>query len=684
MIKNFRAVLYWYCIVFIALPCFAGGLEQMTKTYFNNAVIGNSRMLGCVGDRGELVRLFWPNIDYKQHIEKLAVGIYLHGAIGGTAWLDAHDWRHSQRYVPDTNILETVCINEGLKLHVVQADFVLPEKDVLVRLYKIRNNGRDAIEPHIVLYSSCISTIPDLASVLFDYGCDALIHYKHGCYISLFSDSEVLRFQLGNNAYESACGNDLKGCDSVGMMRDGAISWRLKPLSPGARASFNFFMCVSNTLNGVKMLTREIKAQDSADKYEDTAKYWKNFLAKTASIDRIDGIGALKCSSVRKKDIADIYKRSLLLFKLMTDENTGGLLASPEIDEGFAKCGRYAYCWCRDAAFITEALDRCGLSGAVDRFYRWAVMTQDESGVWHQRYYMDGNLAPSWGLQIDETGSAIWGMLKHYKATRDRNFLADVWDSIEKAVNYLINFIDIETGLPGPSYDIWEERWGEHAYSAAAVHAGIRAGAEAARILGKPAEIIGRWETAAESIRLAIAENLWNESLGRFLRSIRTKLNPWGDEPSADRITVKADSKGCYREVSAKDATIDASLLGISVPFEVFEVNDSRVEKTADAVERFLASPLSGGIKRYENDNYIGGNPWILTTLWLAIYHMRRRNYQKTRQYFEWAVKSRTELDLLPEQVDRETGRPAWVIPLTWSHAMFVLVLMELLDAGEL
>ena len=40
------------------------------------------------------------------------------------------------------------------------------------------------------------------------------------------------------------------------------------------------------------------------------------------------------------------------------------------------------------------------------------------------------------------------------------------------------------------------------------------------------------------------------------------------------------------------------------------------------------------------------------------------------------------ELDLLPEQVSRDDGRPAWVIPLTWSHAMFVLVLIELYEAG--
>jgi GH15 family glucan-1,4-alpha-glucosidase len=93
---------------------------------------------------------------------------------------------------------------------------------------------------------------------------------------------------------------------------------------------------------------------------------------------------------------------------------------------------------------------------------------------------------------------------------------------------------------------------------------------------------------------------------------------------------------------------------------------------------------LSGGIKRYENDGYIGGNPWVLATLWTALLHISRKDYDKASEYFEWAVKSCTKLGFLPEQTDRESGRPAWVIPLTWSHAMFELVLMELVDAGAL
>jgi glucoamylase len=127
---------------------------------------------------------------------------------------------------------------------------------------------------------------------------------------------------------------------------------------------------------------------------------------------------------------------------------------------------------------------------------------------------------------------------------------------------------------------------------------------------------------------------------------------------------------------------IDVSFLGISVPFEVFEINDDKVACTVGAIERALTSHGIGGIKRYESDNYIGGNPWILTTLWVALYYAKRKDFLKAREYFDWAVKSRTELDLLPEQVNKDTGKPEWVIPLTWSHAMFVLVLWELVEAG--
>ena len=39
----------------------------------------------------------------------------------------------------------------------------------------------------------------------------------------------------------------------------------------------------------------------------------------------------------------------------------------------------------------------------------------------------------------------------------------------------ILNYVDQGTGLPLPSYDLWEERWGVHAFTVAAVIGGLRA-----------------------------------------------------------------------------------------------------------------------------------------------------------------------------------------------------------------
>jgi len=627
-------------------------------------------MLVCLNKKGEVERLFWPHIDYPQHIERFVAGIFDTRYKNSTSWFGENNWQREQYYIEDTNILKTCFRDTHRGVYVEQLDYVLPDTDVYIRQYEFENIGSEELELGFVQYSSMITTTPDLSSTLFDFDTDSLIHYRHNYYISLSSDIQVFQFQLGNNAMNAARYTELTGFDSIGMMADGAVSWKIGTLKPGEKRNFNIFLCASHTLKGVKNLSKKCKLLNISEQYEKTKKYWYDFLSKARQIDTGDA------------DINGLYKRSLLVFKLMSDEQTGGLLASAEMDEGFSKCGRYAYCWGRDAAFITSALDAAGLTEAVDKFYNWAVNTQDDNGSWHQRYYMDGNLAPSWGLQIDETGTLIWGVLKHYEVTKNLKFLENMWNTVEKGIEFLISFIDNDTGLPKPSYDLWEERLGEHTYSSAAVYGGIMAGVKIAEILNIRREYVENWYKTAQDIKKAMEANLWKDEAGRFIRSVRTKLNPWGSEHSPYTTVIEVNPKGYRRDVTLEDWTVDVSLLGVAIPFGVFDVNDKRVADTVEAIEKVLTVHPVGGIKRYENDNYVGGNPWVLTTLWVALYHIEVGNLEKAKSYFEWAIKYRTYLGLLPEQVSKDTGESCWVIPLTWSHAMFVLVLNKLIEAG--
>lgn len=682
------------------------------KPYINSLITGNSSLLGCIDQRGELIRLFWPDIDFPQHIDRLSVGVICHDLWQGASWLSSEDWQLKQYYVPDTNIAVTEYIKKDHGLIIRQSDFAIPDSDVLKRCYEVVNTGGSNMPIRFTAFSSSVSTTPHTAGILFDPRLSTLIHYKHGYYYSLSSDKQLLQYQIGGGSYENAGRGELYGSDTIGMMREGALIWECGELKSGETMHFTLQICLARDLKTLKKLTYENMAADSLADMSKTKMFWQDYLARTRLIHTGD------------TEIDSIYKRSLLVFALMTNKKTGALLAAPEIDEEFSRCGRYAYCWGRDAAFIAAALDKCGLSEDVEAFYRWAAQVQDEDGSWQQRFHMDGNLAPCWGLQIDEGGSIIWGILKHYEHTGNMDFLIDLWPCIKKGVEFLLGYQDSQTGLPWLSYDLWEERIGEHAYSSAAVCAGIGAGAAIAEILAEHGEadylsceakrqsveakaqsneagqIVGTskllysraelvslaeaWRKAASQLREAIEKSFWSPEWKRFVRSVRVKLNGWGDEHTDAKVWLQMNDKSITRDYTLLDGTLDISLLGLSIPFDILPPGDPRMVSTAELVEEKLTVHGTGGLMRYEYDGYIGGNPWVLTTLWAALYHISRRSYSRAREYLDWAVKSATEQDLLPEQVDKTTGKPAWVIPLTWSHAMFVLVIDGLIEAGEL
>jgi glucoamylase len=642
----------------------------MQKSYYNNAIAGNSSMLVCLSEKAELLRLFWPNIDFSQQFDKMLCGIFIKNKKGSTVWLNDQRCQHHQEYLKDTNIVKSTIINEFDGYKVILYDFVHPHKDVLVRRFEIQNLLPEQRELGFVSFSAATSSDPDVSCSLFDFTNEALIHYRSNNYISISSDIPATSFQIGNNANDAAVNTYLFGKDDIGMMKDAAVAWELGGFEKNDTKYFNIYVCASNTLKGCKSFIKEVKLIGAAQMFTETEQYWKDFLSyikpMKSGIDMLD----------------DLYKRSLLVFRLMYDKKSGGLLAAPEVDEYFTKCGRYAYCWGRDAAFITEALDIAGLNQSVDSFYKWAVNVQDEDGSWQQRYHMDGNLGPCWGLQIDETGTLIWGMLNHYNYVNNTGFLQSVWNSVEAGANFLVGFIDEATGLPKPSFDLWEERYGEHAYSSAAVYAGLNSASEIARILNKLSENSERWNETAGKIKQAIIKCFWKEDFKRFIRSVRVKLNGWGQETSKNTTLIEINSKGYTRDVTLEDWIVDVSLVGLSIPFDVFDANDPMIKDTVSLIEQVLTSSGIGGIKRYESDTYIGGNPWVLTTLWVALYHAKTGNYSKAKEYLFWAANGKTELGLLPEQRNRDTGKPDWIIPLTWSHAMYVHVLSELINAG--
>ena len=115
------------------------------------------------------------------------------------------------------------------------------------------------------------------------------------------------------------------------------------------------------------------------------------------------------------------------------------------------------------------------MENITEKFYKnFCKNTQSKSGMWEQRFFTDGRLAPSWGYQIDETASVVYGVYQHYLYTKDIKFLKDTLKMCEKAVEYLKKYMDdiLEQKYQMPkSYDIWEENEGIHAYSLTSIFA---------------------------------------------------------------------------------------------------------------------------------------------------------------------------------------------------------------------
>jgi len=137
-------------------------------------------------------------------------------------------------------------------------------------------------------------------------------------------------------------------------------------------------------------------------------------------------------------------------------------------------------------------------------------------------------------------------------------------------------------------------------------------------------------------------------------------------------------------EVTA-DTTIDCSICGLWM-FGMFEVDDPKIVSTMEQIiDRLTVKTPIGGMARYENDYYhqvskdlqsVAGNPWILCTLTIAVWHARRArsaaDLQKAIDILSWAAQRALPSGVLAEQVDPYTGNPLSVSPLTWSHASFV------------
>lgn len=662
-----------------------------------STVLGNGHLLVCLDETGSIAQLFYPYIDAGPHVRSFLLGIQVANAAQideaetstgpipnnrTVSWLASEEWVHEITHVEGAAVVRCTSSNNSAGVQVEQIMAVHPEHDALMIDVKMTNLKSTAIVCQLVTYAGFdIDYRKSGCTCFFDIETSTLIFFATDRYISTACDAPVSGFACEKSSLgkldlifqEANAGMFNSREYAVGQV-SGAFRHDFGQIDAGGATTQRMNICFGQSLEEIMILSSSI--EKTKPSIEEITAWWRTQYAHSQL-----GVG----STIAR----NVYDRSLITIRLLTDKGTGGIIAAPECDPDFRSCGGYGPCWPRDGAFIGHALDSCGHHDHARAFYDWALRVQSEAGVWYQRYYANGQLAPIWGLvQFDETGAVVWSICRHIQLTGDIIYGQKVFPQLVRACEYMHAKLDPETGLAPLTKDIWEERDGISTYACASSWGGFNELSKLSLKLGE-ARAAEYWASVASKLKAAIEAHLWDASHKRFLRGLKTKIYSYDIErlrrqpgfSESDILEIEFAGKSRY--LHRQDATIDTSTLGLSIPFGVFSPSDPRMLATAEAIATHLTSP-GGGIRRYQGDPYRGGNPWVICTLWLALQYLAAGQKDTARDLYNWVLEHRTSLDLLPEQVDRTTGKPCWVVPLAWSHAMFLLVTQALLEQGLL
>ena len=638
--------------------------------------IGNGSLLVAFDAQYRIADFYFPRVGMENHAAgKSRFGVFCDGELHP---VDEAPWQRTLEYLRDTLVTDVLLQNESIGLRLRCYDAVDPDACVFVRkivVRNLRNEARDVklfLHHELALYGTSVGD-----TVMFDPPSRGIIQYKARRYVLINCDGGVNEYACGRSPVAGGegtwadAGDGLLSMDAIAQGAvDSTFSISLRLEANGSATAF-YWICSGRTDAEVRALDERVQGEGVAHLLARTGSHWYTWVNKPG-LDLAD----------LPDEITDLYRRSLLVVATQCDRD-GAVVAANDSDITWGHNDHYSYVWTRDAAFVCDAMDRAGFPEITRRFLLFANGVIRDDGYFLHKYNPDGSPAPLWHpwvcdgevqlpIQEDETALVIWLVLRHYERTRDLDLLRTIYKRlVVGAADFLVRFRDPESGLPAPSFDLWEERFGTFTFTAAAVWAGLTAAAELANLFNDQ-ERRATYSKAAAELRDAMKKHLWLEEQGRFARGL-----------------VRAGGGAL-----TLDETVDASAFA-TFYLGVFPSSSAMVEGTMRAIrEKLWVRTDTGGAARYENDAYhriseeverVPGNPWILCTLWLAEHVIAKatsiEGLQRALDLVRWARAKATPSMILPEQIDPYDGQPLSVAPLTWSHAQVISIVHGYLDA---
>lgn len=628
-------------------------------------ILSNGKFFVNIDKNFSIRDLYFPYVGMYNHLnsEANAIGVCVDGKL---KWIDG-SWEKKFSYCENSLVSNVELISKELEIKLNIISTIHKYSDILIHKINVTNLSINDRDIKIFFYHGFKLNESEIGNTAYyDPKLKGIIHYKGSTYIYISCEGENFEYTVSKKNHISGSWKEIENCKlSKNKIVQGEIDSAVciqGNVPPLESKTFYYYMLVGKNYDDISKLKHKVERDGLNQLLEETQEFWQGWI-KTK--DRL--IPALS------KNVKDLYYKSLLIVRAHFDNN-GAIVAANDTSIYKFNKDHYSYMWPRDGAFIVITLDNAGYTNITQKFFKFCKQHVTDEGFLLHKYSPDGTVGSSWHpwsdeeenyqlpIQEDETALVIFSLYNHYRISKDIEFIDYMYNGfVKKAANFMVSYIDPNTNLPYESYDLWEERRGIFTYTSATVYAGLIAASKIAKILGNKQDYLTYRETA-EKLKDAVLKYLYDEEVGRFLR-------------------------GIYRDKQGniiKDKTLESSLLLLN-DFDIVEPDDYRMINTVKAIEEGLWIKNGiGGLARYENDYYhrisqdTPGNPWLITTLWLANWYTSVSLFDKTFNLINWALKRTTQAGLLAEQFDPFGGEPLSVCPLTWSHATFCYSIQKL------
>ncbi|MEN8252899.1 MAG: glycoside hydrolase family 15 protein [Patescibacteria group bacterium] len=642
-------------------------------------VLSNGKFSVTLDKFGFVRDLYYPYVGLENHVmgHPHRIGIMVNGKF---TWLNHASWNISIAYKKETQVGYLICKNEELKVSLIMEDSVYNETDVFLRKVDVYNHSGENADVKLFFHQVFqVFESRKRNTAFYDPTHNSVVHFKGKRVFVVngrtdrgggIDDYSVGAYQSPGKegTYKDAEDGEL----SKNAVEHGNVDSVVRfctSCEGQSKARIFYWICAGKSLDDAYKVNEMVMQKTPAAMLHSTQEFWRAWLnEKDLDLEYL--------SEGQKK----MFHTSLFILRAHSD-NRGATIASA--DGAMIEYGKddYSYMWPRDAAFIVTALDRAGYDEVTKPFFEFCLNVLHPDGYLHHRFRADGSLGSTWHsataqrewlkdkklqlpIQEDETASVVVALWKHYEETRDIEFIEKLYKPfIEKTADFLVAFRNQDTGLPLPSYDLWEEKIGISTYTCASVYGGLMAASRFSELLGKRDRMRG-YAQAAKKIKEAALKYLYNHELKSFVRRVYWE----GDE-------IK------------QDTTIDSSSLFGIWYFDMLDENDPLFQSTQTQIKARLKNDTQvGGFIRYENDAYFRSgdksNPWIITTLWLNWMDLRKtevsdQDLENASQALDWAISHQYPSGVMPEQLHSNTGESLSATPLAWSHAVYIELAMQ-------